>query len=97
METRILAERAELLTPMEAKDEGLNVESEFPYIDVAEGEPRLFNLSGKWYDALDFMIYTDEGEWDGYLSDTFFSRLVIRFLDDETFDDGFIRVGLEMF
>lgn len=99
MKTEIISEREELHTPLEARDfMGLDVAAEFDYITEDEYfTPRLFKVQDTWYDALDFMIYNGEGEWDGYLPDTFFSRIVIRFLDDEIFDDdGFIRVGLEL-
>ncbi len=93
-------ERAELLTFDELDPK---IREDFDYIDREEMyDPRFFCITmGKkiedrrveWYDANEFIASTNPefAEWDGVHADTFFSGVLIKFLEDD--DDGFLRVA----
>jgi hypothetical protein len=66
--------------------------AEFDYIDwdaVDDGSasPQFFRYRGELYDLDEFMVWDNPASptrenWDGYRSDSFFSGLVIRYVDD---------------
>lgn len=69
------------LTPKEAKD--------FDYIEEEEQySPRLFRYRGNVYDANEFTSVYGLGapsefqKWSGYQSDSFFSGVLVRFVND---------------
>ena len=71
-------------------------QSEFDYIDwtaVENGEtsPEFFRYKGELYDLGDFLTtselskgagHHDLSAWDGYASDSFFSGIVVKFVED---------------
>lgn len=75
---------------------GPDERSEFDYVDwdaVARGEsnPTFFRYKGELYDLGEFTTtsglhpgagHHDLSEWDGYSSDSFFSGLVVRYVDN---------------
>ena len=62
--------------------------SEFHYLDNEEYMTREFiKYRGNYYDMHEFMVMPDSAEpefskWAGYLSDSFFSGLLIRYSED---------------
>lgn len=44
--------------------------------------PRFFQYRGCWYDSYEFMRAEHIDGWDGYMTDSFFSAVVIRFTED---------------
>jgi hypothetical protein len=66
--------------------------AEFDYIDwpaVEEGSASasFFRYRGELYDLSEFEVWDNpasptRGEWDGFRSDSFFSGLVVRYVDD---------------
>jgi len=67
--------------------------AEFDYVaDDDQHSPRFVYYKGYWYDVCEFMrTPRDEAarqelnelaEWDGYQSDSFFSGIVLRYVDD---------------
>jgi hypothetical protein len=73
--------------------------AEFDYIDFENGDPTFFRYLGRLYDIGEFSTtstlpeFSPLRKWDGYLSDSFFSGLVIRFSDD--FDHVVVGAFLE--
>lgn len=71
-------------------------QSEFDYIDwglVENGEsnPEFFRYKGEVYDLGEFLTtselsrgagHHDLADWDGYQSDSFFSGIVVKYVDD---------------
>lgn len=56
-------------------------------VDRGEASPTFFRYKGELHDLGEFTTWTttphDElRSWDGYRSDTFFSALVVRYVDD---------------
>lgn len=62
------------------------LESEFDYhLDMPENERPIdgyFKYKGEWYHLDQFMRFDRMSKWDGYLSDTAFSAIVIKLVDD---------------
>ena len=61
--------------------------NQFDYLDDEEFDSRPFvNYKGYWYDLAEFIRIPDgEGElckWQGYSSDSYFSGVVIRYVED---------------
>ena len=65
-------------------------ESEFDYVDDADRyDPRFFKYRGAWYDVFEFEYISDQpcyapfrGKWDGVQTDSFFSGIVLRWVDE---------------
>lgn len=60
---------------------------EFDYLkdDDARDSASFFRYKGGVYDTNEFMVCPRELKpWDGYRGDSFFSGIVIRFIDDES-------------
>jgi len=67
---------------------------EFDYLDkfgnTGKASHTFFRYKGEVYDLGDFMIWEslpnpftqDDNKWEAYMSDTFFSGIVIRYVDD---------------
>jgi hypothetical protein len=70
------------------------VQKDFDYVARREerSDLRFFAYKGAWYDSHEFMRCNDTTlaethresfkEWDGYQSDTYFSGVLIKFVDD---------------
>ena len=64
---------------------------EFDYIKEGEGFVRFFKYKGEYYDSHEFMVINHGREalpeafkgWSGYQSETFFSGLLIKFVDND--------------
>ena len=64
---------------------------EFDYIKEGEGFVRFFKYKGEYYDSHEFMVVNHGREalpvafkgWSGYQSETFFSGLLIKFVDND--------------
>lgn len=62
---------------------------DFGYVSVTDDTPRMVLYKGVWYDVLDSQ--TPHGlpadsplhQWDGFISDSFFSGVVFKFADDD--------------
>jgi hypothetical protein len=68
--------------------------AEFDYLDWAkieagEESASFIKYRGEWYDLGDFMTTRSPGvsdvlgQWDGYISDSFFSGIVVKYADSE--------------
>lgn len=63
------------------------VQREFEYISIDDDLPRMVLYKGVWYDVVDSQTpYTLPAEnplhqWDGFISDSFFSGVVFKFAD----------------
>lgn len=67
--------------------------AEFDYLTPGEiDDAEFFRYKGQVYFLYDFMPSTHEGmsTWDGYMSDSYFSGIVIRYVKP---DRGYIVVG----
>jgi len=63
------------------------LEDDFDYLDEEEGYDGFFQYRDVWYHVSEFMrIYPGAPrrmyEWDGYLSDSYFSGIVIKVSED---------------
>ena len=60
--------------------------NQFDYLDEEEFDSRPFvNYKGYWYDLAEFMRVDPRSElckWQGYSSDSYFSGVVIRYVED---------------
>lgn len=99
MEILHVEERVELLTYAELPP---LARREFPYVEKYgddQNTPQFFEYRGNWHDAHDFWSVEaaspapEFNDFDGYINDSFYSGIVIKYLSDETFDEGFLRVG----
>jgi hypothetical protein len=66
--------------------------SEFSHLDDDE-KIGYFIFYRKWYYHLSDFMFIDKynpfyGKWDGYLSESFFSGVLIKYLDDEQYIIG---------
>lgn len=91
----ILDKRAELRSAYEATQFEDGKIRDFDWITGDEfHDPRLVKIRGSWYDTGDMMAtredWRDAG-WDAEHPDTFYSAIVVKFLDGD--DEGFVRVG----
>lgn len=65
-----------------------SVQQEFFYISIEDDLPRMVLYKGVWYDVADSQTpYTLPVEnplhqWDGFISDSFFSGVVFKYADD---------------
>ena len=65
-------------------------EEEFDYVNEEEGFARFFKYKGQYYDAHEFMVINHDREalpeafkgWGGYQSDSAFSGILIKFVDN---------------
>jgi len=66
-------------------------QSDFDYVSGDDlYSPRFFSYRGAWYDTNEFMRFDyanafsgpQFAKWDGYQSETFFSGIVVRYVDD---------------
>ena len=74
---------------------------EFDWIKDNENDYTFFRYKGSTYCLSEFMRIENHSNadfmaWDGYSSDSFFSGILVKYLDVETFDDGFIIAGWYM-
>lgn len=63
-----------------------NLRTEFDYIEEEDFATHdFFIFKGQWYDLAEFMRCDSEHfkGWDGYASDSYFSGVLVRILDDE--------------
>lgn len=66
-------------------------EDEFDYVNADEGIARFFKYKGEYYDAHEFMVIDHKREalpeafkgWGGYHSETAFSGILIKFVDND--------------
>jgi hypothetical protein len=62
------------------------VRKQFDYYTEEEiQEQSFFNYKGYWYSLNDFLRIENSEElkgWDGYISDSYFSGVVVKFVDD---------------
>jgi len=89
--------RRELLTYREWLTETSETyRGDFDYIGIDDMDsPRIVRYLGSWYDTSDMMRAPESlrPTWDCMLADTFFSGILVRFLTDATFADGFVVMG----
>ena len=69
---------------------------DWPAIERGEDSASFFRYKGELHDLGEFMVWDNpasptRGNWDGFRSDSFFSGLVVRYVDDER-----VVVGLVM-
>lgn len=60
---------------------------DWPAVDRGEASASFFRFKGELYDLGEFMVWDNPASptrvgWDGYRSDSFFSGLVVRYVDD---------------
>jgi hypothetical protein len=76
------------------------VVEEFDYLDEEEHyTPRLVQYRGVWYDVFEMMVTHSQyspgndtlRQWDAYDCDTFFSGIVVRFVDDHDYET--VQIG----
>lgn len=77
--------------PFALHDLPLKVQQEFDYIDKDDYSERFVKYRGVWYDVFDTMaVRTSRGGspmtefdgWDSFLSETFFSGVLFKWIDD---------------
>lgn len=96
---KIKSERAEMLSYVELEP---SERVEFDYVESEEmWSPRFFSFTMgtgetehvEWYDSQEFLPSTNPAlrYWDGFHADTFFSAVLIKFLEGD--DEGFLRVA----
>jgi len=91
---RLLIDAYELTTREREQFDYMN----WTAIDADEHGAQFFRYKGELYDLGEFMHWTGPefspiAQWDGYLSDSFFSAIVVRFVSD---DDDHVVVGLAL-
>ena len=62
---------------------------DWPAVERGEASPQFFRFKGELHDLGEFSAtgvfgetYPEVGQWDGYRSDSFFSALVVRYVED---------------
>jgi hypothetical protein len=60
---------------------------DWPAVDRLEESPQFFRYKGELHDLGEFMVWDNpasptRGEWDGFRSDSYFSGLAVRYVDD---------------
>lgn len=64
------------------------VRKDFDYLSINDDTPRMVLYKGVWYDVLDsqtpYTLPADSPlhQWDGFISDSFFSGVVFKYADD---------------
>lgn len=68
----------------------------FEYVGDDTESPRFVQYKGDWYDVFEFQFAPGTADevltyWDGFWPDTYFSGVLVKFLDGD--DEGFVRMG----
>ena len=94
------------LYELNSKDRAI-VKDQFDWIDSSDtctwDEEQFFKYRDSWYCLSDFMslhnkVYCPNppdfmSDWDGYLNDSFFSGILIRYPQDDGFNDEMIQIA----
>lgn len=80
---------------VEAYELPIDVRDEFDYLDwtnieMGWDDRQFVQYKGQWYDLGDFISTTEPGlgldafkEWDGYVSDSFFSGVLVKYVNED--------------